>query len=157
MYKQYWKKDTLKISVVLILISAFFYWMNKPVTIIINSNNTTNTTVTLQEAPQHILTIEEYIPIVFGKDAPKAFLVLQGNGPGSCAENRNLVDHQDNDNTQWGGVGKDIGYWQINTVYHPKVTEWCARDVKCSTDYAYKLFKARGNFSAWTCGRVYGV
>lgn len=101
--------------------------------------------------------IEGYIRYKFGPDADNALLVLKGNGPGSCAENRNLDPKQDNDNRTWGGVGKDVGYWQINNVYHPNVTEWCARDVKCSTDVAYKLFTARGNFSAWTCGKFYGI
>lgn len=112
------------------------------------------TTVGLPVIPEDII---GYIRYKFNDNADNALLVLQGNGPGSCAENRNLDPNQDNSNIVWGGVGIDRGYWQINTVYHPTVTEWCARDVKCSTDYAYKLFTARGNFSAWTCGRYYGV
>lgn len=99
-----------------------------------------------------------YIEYKFGDKAIDAFTVLQGKGAGTCAENRTLDPYQDNDNRTWGGVGKDVGYWQINTVYHPTVTEECARDVKCSTDYAFKLFTARGNnFSAWTCGKHYDI
>lgn len=102
-------------------------------------------------------TIEEYIKVKFGKDADKAFLLLKGKGEGTCAENRTLNPNLINDNTTWGGVGIDRGYWQINSFFHPEVSDECAKDVKCSTDYAYKLFKQRGNFSAWTCGRYYGI
>jgi hypothetical protein len=101
--------------------------------------------------------IKGYIHYRFGDNADKALLVLQGNGPGSCAENRNLDPTQDNNNMTWGGYGIDRGYWQINSYFHPKISEWCTRDVKCSTDYAYKLSKGGTNFSAWTCGRVYGI
>jgi len=45
---------------------------------------------------------------------------------------------------------------QINSFFHPEVSDECARNIKCSTNYAYKLFQQRGNFSAWTCGRAYG-
>lgn len=102
-------------------------------------------------------TIEGYIRQKFGNGADDALVVLQGTGEGSCAENRHLDPQAVNDNTTWGGVGQDVGYWQINNVYHPTVTEECAKDVKCSTDYAYKLYKERGDFSAWTCGRRYGL
>ena len=103
-------------------------------------------------------TFEEYVKFKFGEYADNAFLVLKGNGAGSCAENRNLDPYQDNDNRTWGGVGIDRGYWQINSYYHPSVTESCARDIKCSTDYAYKLFVNSGyKFSAWTCGKVYAI
>ena len=103
-------------------------------------------------------TFEEYVAFKFGESADEAFLLLKGNGAGSCAENRNLDPNQDNDNRTWGGVGVDRGYWQINSHFHPSVTEVCARDVQCSTDYAYKLFVNSGyKFTPWTCGKVYGI
>jgi len=108
--------------------------------------------------PQLIPTdIVGYINYKFGSDAPKAFLLLQGNGAGSCAENRYLDPNAKNDNTTWGGIGIDRGYWQINSVFHP-VSDWCASDVVCSTDYAYRMFvNDGGHFSRWTCGKVYGI
>ena len=99
-----------------------------------------------------------YINYKFGKDAPKAFLLLQGNGPGSCAENRKLNPEAINRNTDWGGVGADRGYWQINDVYHPSVSDACAKDVKCSTDYAFRMFTNDHNsFVRWTCGKFYKI
>lgn len=98
-----------------------------------------------------------YIEYKFGSHAIDAFTVLQGKGVGTCAENRTLDRFQDNDNRTWGGVGVDRSYWQINDVYHPEISETCARDVKCSTDFAYKLSNSGTDFSAWTCGKFYGI
>src|SRR3972149_3301713 len=71
------------------------------------------------------LTIENYIEDKFGDDADKAMLLLQGEG---CSENKLLSPQAVNDNRTWGGVGRDRGYWQINDVYHPSVSDWCASD-----------------------------
>jgi len=107
-------------------------------------------TPVLSEKEQIIQEINQ----VFGVDADKAFLILQGK---ECAENRTLNPLAKNDNTIWGGVGIDRGIFQISSYYHPSVSDECAYDFKCNTAYAHKLFKARGNFSAWTCGRHYGI
>lgn len=99
--------------------------------------------------------IKGYIDYKFGEDAWKAHKLLTGEG---CGENRNYDPHAINDNTAWGGVGKDRGYWQINDVYHPHVSDWCASDVKCSTDYAYRMYlNDNKSFKRWTCGRVHGL
>ena len=149
-YRQEYKKDVTKIGVVLVLLSAFFCWMNKPVTITINSNNvTTNapqlTVVALE--PTIPTDIVGYINYKFGEHSEEAFKVL------SC-ENKALNPKAINDNRTWGGVGVDRGYWQINDVYHPHVSDWCASDVKCSTDYAYRMFvNDHESFRRWTCGR----
>lgn len=91
--------------------------------------------------------IEGYIRYKFGKHADRAFEVL------SC-ENKTLNPNAINDNTTWGGVGIDRGYWQINNVYHPHVSDWCASDVVCSTDYAFRMFvNDNYTFVRWTCGR----
>ena len=94
----------------------------------------------------------------FGEDYDNAMLLLQGNGPGSCAENRYFDPNADNDNTWWGGVGIDKGYWQINSYFHPHISEACARDIECSTHYAWRMYKNDGNsFRRWSCGKVYGI
>jgi len=88
-----------------------------------------------------------YINYKFGSDAWKALKVL------SC-ENKTLNPEALNDNTLWGGVGKDRGFWQINNVFHPSVSDACAKDVKCSTDYAYRMYKNDNyRFTRWTCGK----
>jgi hypothetical protein len=88
-----------------------------------------------------------YINYKFGEDAEKAFKVL------NC-ENKTLNPKALNDNTEWGGIGKDRGYWQINDIFHPSVSDWCASDVKCSTDYAYRMYmNDNKSFVRWTCGR----
>jgi hypothetical protein len=92
-----------------------------------------------------------YIFYKFGDDAWKALAVL------NC-ENKSFNPEAKNDNTLWGGVGVDRGYWQINNVFHPYVSGACAKDVECSTDYAYRMYKNDGNsFVRWTCGKQLGL
>jgi hypothetical protein len=95
-----------------------------------------------------------YIEYKFGDDAWKAFKILQGE---ECHENRHLDPNAKNDNTIWGGLGVDRGYWQINSHFHPHISDWCASDVVCSTDYAYRMYKNDDSFERWTCGRYYGI
>jgi hypothetical protein len=101
--------------------------------------------------------VEKYIFEVFGEHYDKARLLLEGNE--NChGENPSLNPYADNDNTWWGGIGIDRGYWQINTYYHPHITEECARDIKCSTDYAWRMFKNDNyTFRRWTAGRCLGI
>lgn len=107
---------------------------------------------TVTEPPSDIL---GYIRYKFGEDADKAIELLTGEG---CSENKTLNPNAVNDNRTWGGVGRDRGYWQINDVYHPSVSDECAKDVKCSTDYAFRMYKNDNNsFHRWTCGRVKGL
>lgn len=35
-----------------------------------------------------------------------------------------------------GDGGESRGLWQINRIYHPEVSDQCAYDVRCSTDWA---------------------
>lgn len=99
-------------------------------------------------------TVEGYIRYKFGEHADKAFLLLQGK---ECAENRSLNPKAVNDNTTWGGVGRDRGIFQINSVFHP-LTDEQAFDWKQNIDYAFRMF-ANDNYSfkRWTCGKFYGI
>jgi len=56
-----------------------------------------------------------------------------------------------------GGNGTDLGLWQINTKYQPQVKLSCSLDWKCSTEEAIKIYKKRGNWSAWTCASIVGL
>ena len=87
-----------------------------------------------------------YIHYKFGDDAWKAFKVLD-------CENKGLNPYAINVNKN-GSI--DRGYWQINTI-HP-VTDACARDVKCSTDYAFRMYSNDDNtFIRWSCGKRLGL
>ena len=44
---------------------------------------------------------------------------------------------------------KDIGLWQISNKWHNEVSDKCAYDFKCSTKEAIRIYKERGNWSAW--------
>jgi len=112
-------------------------------------------------APQVIIddSPAKYIKEVFGVYADKAFLLLQGNGElNACAENRYLDPKAVNDNRSWGGVGRDRGIFQISDYYHPGVSDACAFDYRCNTDYAWRMFVNDGySFRRWSCGRWYGI
>lgn len=89
--------------------------------------------------------IESYVYEVFGEDYEEAFEIIQ------CESSWNTQAY--NDNTWWGGVGQDRGLWQINNIYHP-ISDECAYDYKCSTDYSYRMFvNDNKSFVRWTCGR----
>lgn len=47
----------------------------------------------------------------------------------------------------------DRGYWQINSGAHPQITEECARNLECSTNYALKLYEKQG-FRPWVASKV---
>jgi len=165
MYKQEYKKSVLIMSSLILLVGAFFYWINKPVTLTIYADKAPVTsTVAPLATPQPTITIPTdivgYINYKFGSDAPKAFELLQGISPTSCAENRTLSPNEINYNwTKTPGVYSSIdrGYWQFNNKFHPEVSDACAKDVKCSTDRAYEIFKHDGSFKQWSAGRCLGI
>lgn len=97
---------------------------------------------------------EDYVTYKFGNDAWKAFLLLKGNedcGGENGSHNPNAV-YVNTDGS------RDRGYWQINDYYHPHVSDWCASDIKCSTDYAYRMYVNDDNtFVRWTVGRCLNI
>lgn len=100
-------------------------------------------------------TPESYIVKVFGEYAPKAFQLLQGP---ECHENLKLDPFAVNDNSLWGGNGRDRGIFQISDYWHPSVTDEMAFDFKQNVDYAYRMFVNDGHtFTRWTCGDFYGI
>lgn len=111
--------------------------------------------VKAQEPPP--LTMEDYVNQKFGKDAWRAFAILHGTK--YCGgENGKYNPLADNVNTHADGTkSTDKGYWQFNNRFHPEVSEECARDVKCSTDRAYEIFKHDKGFKQWTAGKCIGL
>jgi len=103
-------------------------------------------------------TVEEYIKYVFGEDYPKAMLLLKGDGsPNACAENRTLNPKALNDNTTWGGRGKDWGVFQINDSWQGVQSKFLL-NYKINIQIAHQLFEENGkSFKLWTCGKVYEI
>ena len=99
---------------------------------------------------------EKYVYEVFGEHYKKAMLLLKGDD--ECGgENKTLNPYAVNDNTVWGGIGKDRGVFQINSVFHP-LTDEQAFDYKQNIDYAYRMFKNDNyTFVRWTAGRCLGI
>lgn len=119
-----------------------------------------STTVTHKEVVED--TPENYIREVFGKHADKAFLLLKGNGAGSCAENRTLDQNAKNRNWIKDKPGEywstDWGIFQINDHFHPVEELNLRTDFKANIDYAWRMYKNNGySFERWTCGRIYGI
>lgn len=50
--------------------------------------------------------------------------------------------------------GVDRGLWQISSLFHKEVSNKCAYDYKCATKEAIRIYKGRGNWSAWSCNRI---
>ena len=95
--------------------------------------------------------IASYIKEVFGKDSDKAFKLL------SC-ENSALNPKALNDNTTWGGVGKDYGVFQINNKWQGVSNEAFLYDWRTNIDMAYSIYSRDGySFKLWTCGRKLGI
>ena len=67
-----------------------------------------------------------------------------------CESHWNTEAHKVNwDNKK----GLDRGLWQINTLFHPEVSNSCSYDYRCSTEEAIRIYKERGNWSAWECSK----
>lgn len=104
----------------------------------------------------HEITFEEYVQEKFGKDAWKAFAILHGTkycGGENGRYNPNAINTAGN--TPEGS--RDRGYWQFNDHWHPEISDECARDIKCSTDRAYEIFKRDKGFAQWSAGKCLGL
>lgn len=147
------KENTKKSVIYTLIVTGFILqfslifqnWMNTEEVIVSASEIVPTTTPSPTPTPVLPTEVHRYIYEKFGEDYEKAVKVVM------CESRFKLKAF--NDNTTWGGVGQDRGIWQINNVYHP-VSDACAYDYKCSTDYAYRMYKNDNkNFNRWTCGR----
>lgn len=99
--------------------------------------------------------IVAYIEKIFGKDAPKAFLLLHGNGKCS-GENGSLNPDAQNYNSD-SIHSVDIGVFQINN-YWQKVQPKFLYNWKINIEIAHQLYKENGNkFNLWTGGKCQGI
>ena len=154
MYRQEWKLSATIISLIILCVGGIGYHFarQKPFRVPQAMAETVST-----PAPQVILpdSPAKYIKEVFGIYSDRAFDLLQNP---VCHENINLDPFAVNDNTTWGGVGRDRGIFQISSYYHPGVSDACAFDYKCNIDYAWRMFQNDGyKFTRWTCGKVLGI
>lgn len=126
------------------------------------TNQIESLSVQLAQAKENVVyieptTVEEYIKYVFEEDTSKAILLLQGKGEGTCAENRYLNPSALNDNTAWGGKGKDWGVFQINDSWQGVQGKFLL-NYKVNIQIAHQLFEESGkSFKLWTCGKIYGI
>jgi Lysozyme like domain len=87
--------------------------------------------------------IEQEIRNVFGEYADQAIEIAK------CESK--LDPKAFNDNTTWGGVGRDKGIFQISDYYHPAANKFYY-DYKVNIAMAYKIFRDAGNsWQPWTC------
>ena len=120
------------IGVFLILYTIVYAW---------NSQQQEQVALFVPEKPLEIVilpTLTEYIDEVFGANSKTAYAIMMSESEG-FAKATNLNKNG----------SRDHGYWQINDFAHPTVSKACKEDIFCSTNYAYKLYKQRGNFTAW--------
>jgi hypothetical protein len=112
-----------------------------------------------KEAEGKLSPIEQEIKEVFGEHYSKAMLLLKGNGkPGACAENRALNPEALNDNTKWGGVGKDWGVFQINDHWQGVRNTRFLKDPAINIRIAWRIYEDNGySFKLWTCGKFYKI
>jgi len=52
-------------------------------------------------------------------------------------------------------AGVDRGIWQLNSYYHPEISNECSYDYKCATYEAIRIYREWGNsWNAWSCKKV---
>lgn len=102
--------------------------------------------------------VDSKIKEVFGKYYPKAILLLKGRKGSDCAENIGLNPNALNDNTKWGGVGRDWGVFQINDKWQGVTNTKFLKDPDINIRIAWRIFEDSGHsFKLWTCGKYYGI
>ena len=61
-----------------------------------------------------------------------------------------IVSHESRDHPEaTGDGGESRGLWQINKAWHPEVSDKCAYDVTCSTDWSLERIRA-GYVDEWS-------
>jgi hypothetical protein len=92
---------------------------------------------------------------VFGTDAPKALLLLQGDATHSCHENGALNPSATNVNTDGS---TDYGVFQINNKWQKIDNEAFLFDPDINIRIAHNIYVRSGDsFKMWTCGKIDGI
>lgn len=89
--------------------------------------------------------MEAYVEQKFGRHAARAKKVI------ACESgwNPSAVNRSNRDGTD------DMGAWQVNSVHG--LSDSCRLDFRCSTDFAYKLFKRSGWQPWYSSRRCHGL
>jgi hypothetical protein len=65
-----------------------------------------------------------------------------------------IVAHESQDGINMrGDDGQSRGFWMISNIYHPEVSNACADDLQCSTDWSLKWIIA-GHIEQWSTWRL---
>lgn len=96
--------------------------------------------ITMAENVSPLTPDQQYACNVFGKDC-KIFLAIAHaeNSTGQC----DIYNVNTDGSLDWG-------FAQINTVHLKNVNLKALLDCHANIDFAYKLYKQQGNFSAWS-------
>lgn len=176
-YEQHWKTKGLTYFTTFLVLLAFWGWdyqnlleAQAQTPVWSSETGQVSTSTTAQESvlvsqdtnvsptpiPALELTTEAHRVVfeVFGGDYEKAILLLKGNE--KCqGENPSLNQNAVNDNTVWGGIGRDWGLFQINDVFHPVFELNLHKDLEANVRYAKRMFENDGKtFSKrWAAGK----
>ena len=105
---------------------------------------------TVKTQGEPVLSIKDYVMNEVrnaGLDEYKAFMVVYNES--RFNPEATLVN-------AGGKNGIDRGLWQINSKYHPEVSNTCAYNYKCSTKEAIRIIKKYG-WQEWTAGKQLGL
>jgi len=96
------------------------------------------------------ITPRELVSRYFGADVDKAMNLIQceSSWNKACGERDNPECINPKNNSY------DRGYFQISRKWHPEVSDECAFDLDCSSEWASKQIKA-GHLHEWACWRSF--
>lgn len=64
-----------------------------------------------------------------------------------------IVSHESQDGVHMrGDDGQSRGYWMISSIWHPEISDACADDLVCSTDWSLHWI-LQGHIDQWTTWR----
>ena len=107
-------------------------------------------TQSIQTQKESSLSIKDYVMSESRKagiDEYKVYMIIQAESKWN--PEATLIN-------KGGSLGIDRGLFQINSKFHPEVSNSCAYDYKCSTKEAIRIIKKHG-FKEWTTGVQLGL
>lgn len=65
-----------------------------------------------------------------------------------------IVSHESQFSDRNGDDGNSRGWWQISKIWHPEVSDACAHDLTCSTDWSLDWI-SKGHIAQWSTWKLY--